>query len=89
MSKKTTQHIDERIAKRIQELHKKHSQLGAGGLGKLLESEGIRIDEKELKSFLKTKKFSPGATTKIRGGSADPTTAFGAGLTKPGEGIGR
>jgi hypothetical protein len=85
--KRATRPIDEAIAKRIQQLHKKHQQLGHDGIGKLLTSEGINIDSHELKTFLQSKKFKVAPTMHWEN-SSDALSGFGAGLTKKGEGIG-
>ncbi|MEO8457624.1 MAG: hypothetical protein ABI559_07430 [Chloroflexota bacterium] len=84
MAKKATQHIDEKIGKRIQELHKKHQQLGSTGIGRLLESEGIRIDDKELKAFLSKKNFKVAPTMHWQN-SSDALSGFGVGMTKKGK----
>ena len=90
MSKKrATQHIDEAIGKRIRELHKKHPQLGHDGIGRLLEDAKIYVDAAELKAFLKSKNMKVKQAPREMRFSADPITAFGGGLTKPGEGIDR
>jgi hypothetical protein len=85
--KRATQHIDEAIARRIQALHKKHQQLGHDGIGKLLASEGINIDSRELKTFLQSKKFKVAPTVHWEN-SSDALSGFGVGLTKKGGGLG-
>ena len=87
MSKKRTQHIDEAVARRVRELHKKHPQLGADGIGRLLESEKINVDGSELKAFLKSKNMKVAPTMEWRQ-SSDALSGFGAGLTKKGKGLG-
>ncbi len=85
MGKKRTQRIDAAIASRIQELHKKHQQLGHDGLGKLLAAEGINVDSHELKSFLQNKKFKVAPTMHWEN-SSDALSGFGVGITKKGGG---
>ena len=86
MGKKRTQHIDEAIAKRVRELHKKHPQLGHDGIGRLLEDAKIYVDGHELKAFLKNKNMKVAPTVHWQS-SSDALSGFGAGLTKKGEGI--
>jgi hypothetical protein len=88
MSKKrATQHIDEDVAKRVRELHKKHPQLGSDGIGRLLEDAKIYVDGSQLKAFLKTNKLTV-APPKINWqNSSDGLSGAGAGLTKKGSGF--
>jgi hypothetical protein len=51
--------IDERIAVEIKRLHQKHPALGNEGLSKALEQQGIRVDEHQLKLFLRAKRIHP------------------------------
>jgi hypothetical protein len=82
MSKKrATQHIDENVAKRVRELHKKHPQLGHDGIGRLLEDAKIYIDSNELKAFLKNKNMRVASTKKWEN-TSDALSGFGVGLTK-------
>jgi hypothetical protein len=88
MSKKRgVQHIDEDVAKRVRELHKKHPQLGHDGIGRLLADAKINVDSNELKAFLKNKNMKVAPTVQWQN-SSDALSGFGAGLTKKGKGLG-
>jgi hypothetical protein len=56
--------IDGRVAKRIREAHKKYPNLGHEGLTKVLEHEGIKLDEGEFKRFVLAYDLDPGPTAR-------------------------
>lgn len=58
------QTLDKAIAERVRELHREHPQLGHEGILRLLEDDGIAVDEHELRLFMETNELNaePAAT---------------------------
>ena len=54
--------LDKAIAERVRELHREHETLGHEGIGRLLEDEGIVVDEHELRVFMDENKLDAGPT---------------------------
>jgi hypothetical protein len=71
LAKKSPQHIDDAIAKRIKELHRKHGNLGHDGISRFLEDEGIVVDSHELRVFMDEGHLAAGPTA-IPMGDTDP-----------------
>ena len=56
--------IDEKVAVEIKRLRKRHPKLGHEGLMNALAQSGIRVDEAQLKRFLKSRKLEPEAPSR-------------------------
>jgi hypothetical protein len=57
------QPMDKEIAERVRELHHEHSNLGHEGILRLLEDEGIVVDEHELRLFMDEHHLDGGPTS--------------------------
>jgi hypothetical protein len=64
MTSRRIQPIDEHVAAEIKRLRKKHPKLGHEGLMDALAQSGIRVDEAELKVFLKSQRMKPEAPSR-------------------------
>lgn len=51
--------MDEPIAAEIDRLHKKHPKLGHDGLMGALKQQGIQVNERQLKLYLRTRGIDP------------------------------
>jgi hypothetical protein len=51
--------IDERVAKEIKRLHKRYPKLGHRALAEALREADIRVEQAELKRFLKDESLKP------------------------------
>ena len=51
--------INDETARWVKLLHRKHPDLGHDGIWKLLVEEGLRVDKKELKRFMRSHRLSP------------------------------
>ena len=80
-------HMNKTIAKRVRQLHSQNEELGHEGILRLLEEEGIFVDEYELRTFLEGGHLNAGPTSEWSN-SKDPLEFTQARLTKKGEGIG-
>ena len=67
-------HMNKTIAKRVRQLHRENEELGHEGILRLLEAEGIFVDEFELRTFLDEGHLNAGPTSEW-GNSKDPLRA--------------
>jgi hypothetical protein len=72
--RKRPQPMTPEISERVRELHRKHEALGHEGILRLLEDEGIVVDEYELRTFMEQKHLSGGATA-VWAFNSDPLRA--------------
>ena len=56
-------HMNKTIAKRVRQLHHDNEELGHEGILRLLEGEGIFVDEYELRVFMETGHMNAGPTS--------------------------
>ncbi len=68
------QPLDKEIAERVRELHREHAQLGHEGILRLLEDDGIAVDEHELRLFMETNELDAEPTATWQN-STDPLRA--------------
>jgi len=61
--RRRVQSLDKEIAERVRELHHEHEGLGHEGVLRLLEDEGILVDEHELRTFMDDHHLDAGPTS--------------------------